>query len=212
MTPTYAYLDEAGWVRQWSLERRPVTLEDGSLGPYLATPVEGLNLDLLPEGFEAKQHLRKVNGVYTDMAAAAGPRPNEYAELIQSGDALTWTVSTPLADLKTSKNAEINAARMTANMTSFSYGGKAIACDALSRSDIDGINGYVTLNGVLPPGWGGAWKAIDNTYVAISTVDDWKAFYASMVGQGQTNFSHAQDLKAQLAAATTPDQVAVITW
>lgn len=126
--------------------------------------------------------------------------------------AIVWVETATLDEIKSKKNAEINAARLSANMTSFPYGGKSIACDALSRSDIDGTNGYVTLNGALPPNWGGAWKAIDNTYVTITTVDDWKAFYAAMISQGQTNFSHAQDLKSQLAGATTPEQVAAIVW
>ncbi|MDP3228530.1 MAG: DUF4376 domain-containing protein [Acidovorax sp.] len=117
-----------------------------------------------------------------------------------------------LATLKAEKNNEINAARMTANFTSFTHGGKLIACDALSRSDIDGTNGYVALNGALPAGWPGGWKAIDNTYLVIADVAAWKAFYASMFATGNANFAHAQQLKATLAAATTAEQVAAIVW
>lgn len=117
-----------------------------------------------------------------------------------------------LSGLKREKNAEINAARLTANFSTFTHAGKAIACDQLSRSDIDGTNGLVALYGSLPPGWPGGWKAVDNTYVAIATVADWKAFYASMFAAGNANFAHAQALKTQLDAATTAEQVAAIVW
>ena len=117
-----------------------------------------------------------------------------------------------LLDLKAAKNAEINAARLAANFSTFTHAGKQIACDQLSRSDIDGTNGFVTLYGMLPPGWPGGWKAVDNTYVPIATVNDWKAFYASMFAAGNANFAKAQTLKAQLDATTTAEEVAVITW
>lgn len=118
----------------------------------------------------------------------------------------------PLAELKADKNAEINAARLAANFSTFTHAGKTIACDQLSRSDIDGTNGFVALYGALPPGWPGGWKAVDNSYVPIATVNDWKAFYSSMFAAGNANFAKAQALKAQLDAATTAEQVAAIAW
>ena len=121
-------------------------------------------------------------------------------------------VAAQLAAAKAEKRAEINAARLGANTSTFTHAGKVIACDRLSRYDIDGTNGFVTLNGALPPGWPGGWKAVDNTYVAISTVAEWKAFYASMFATGLGNFAHAQALKAQVEAATTLAQVQGIHW
>ncbi|SDM57459.1 protein of unknown function [Oryzisolibacter propanilivorax] len=114
--------------------------------------------------------------------------------------------------LKAAKNDEINAARLAANFSHFEHAGKQIACDQLSRSDIDGTNGFVALYGALPPGWPGGWKAIDNTYVAIADVAAWKAFYASMFAAGNANFAHAQALKEALAAAATAEEVAAIGW
>lgn len=121
-------------------------------------------------------------------------------------------IADKLVALKSAKNSQINAARLAANFTVFTHAGKTIACDQLSRSDIDGMNGFVTLYGSLPPGWPGGWKAVDNTYVAITTVAEWKAFYASMFTQGNTNFAKSQTLKASLAAATTAAQVQAIVW
>ena len=110
------------------------------------------------------------------------------------------------------KNADINAARLEANFSTFTHGGKVFACDQLSRSDIDGTNGYVALYGALPVGWLGGWKAVDNTYTAIADVAAWKAFYSSMFAAGNANFAHAQALKAQLESAQTIEDVEAIQW
>lgn len=118
----------------------------------------------------------------------------------------------PLQDLKAAKNAEINAARLAANQTSFTFQGKAIACDALSRGDIEGVNGLVALTGALPPGFPGGWKAADNSVVAIPNVQVWAQFYGAMVAQGTANFNKSQALKAQLDLAQTAAEVEAISW
>jgi hypothetical protein len=117
-----------------------------------------------------------------------------------------------LAVLKAAKNDEINAWRATANQTTFPHAGKQIACDALSRSDIDGVANNIALSGGFPAGFPMAWKATDNTFIELADVDAFKDMYASMTAQGTENFNHAQDLKAQLAAASTPEEVAAIEW
>lgn len=117
-----------------------------------------------------------------------------------------------LSEIKLIKNADINAWRAKANTGTFAHDGKVFACDALSRSDIDGVNGYAAIYGALPPDFPGAWKAVDNSYYPIADLAAWKVFYASMVAAGTANFMHAQQLKAQLAAATTPEAVAAIAW
>lgn len=117
-----------------------------------------------------------------------------------------------LAPLKAAKNEEINAARLAANFSTFEHAGKRIACDQLSRSDIDGTNGYVALHGSLPAGWPGGWKAVDNSYVVIGDVDAWKAFYGSMFAAGNANFARTQALKVMLANAGTPEEIEAINW
>jgi len=64
----------------------------------------------------------------------------------------------------------------------------------------------------MPVDWVGGWKTIANTYVPIPDVATWGRFYLSMTGQGKVNFAHSQALKAQLAAATTAEQVEEIVW
>lgn len=117
-----------------------------------------------------------------------------------------------LASAKASKNNEINTWRLIANRSTFSHGGKTFACDELSRSDIDGVTSFVTLAGSLPPGWPGGWKAVDNTYLSITSVAEWTAFVASMVAAGNANFAKSQALKSQLASANTQAEIDAIVW
>lgn len=117
-----------------------------------------------------------------------------------------------LTYVKFQKNQEINMWRATANQSYFTHGGKQIACDSLSRSDIDAVAGSVSLTNAFPAGFPNAWKALDNTYVSLPDVDSFKAMYASMTLQGTINFGRAQTLKTALAAAITVEQVNAITW
>jgi hypothetical protein len=115
-----------------------------------------------------------------------------------------------LETLRIQKNTQINAARMRANTSTFMFDGKPIACDELSRSDIDGVAGYISLFGEFPPGWPGAWKAADNTYVPMTNIAHFRAMYAAMASAGLANFARAQSLKAELAAAQTAEEIEAI--
>ena len=121
-------------------------------------------------------------------------------------------VTPTLDDLRAAKEAEIDAERERRTFGTFEHQGKAVSCDTLSRSDIDGINGYVAINGEFPAIWPGVWKCADNSYLAISSVDEWKAFYGAMVAAGSALYAHAQELKAALALAKTAEEVADIKW
>lgn len=130
----------------------------------------------------------------------------------------TWdgnTLSAPAPDiaaLKVAKNAQINQWRATANQTTFPHGGKQIACDQLSRSDIDAVANSIALTGAFPAGFPGAWRAVDNTYIMLPDVAAFKAMHASMTAQGTINFGHSQELKAALAAATIVAEIDAIVW
>lgn len=128
-------------------------------------------------------------------------------------DGTNWVpIEIPLEEFKRRKNLEINAARQRANSTYFVFATKQIACDPLSRGDIDGIQGKVARTGTFPVNFPNAWKALDNTWVAIPDVATWDSFYDAMLAQGTTNFAHAQSLKQLLAAATTVAEINAITW
>ena len=66
----------------------------------------------------------------------------------------------------------------------------------------------IALFGEFPAGFPGGWKATDNTVIPLADVDAFRAMYASMTAQGTENFNHSQDLKAQLAFAKTPEEIA----
>ena len=121
-------------------------------------------------------------------------------------------INADIANIKVAKNLEINQWRATANQTFFTHTTKQIACDPLSRSDIDAVMGSISMEGVFPVGFPGAWKAMDNSIVLLPTVAAFKAMYASMTAQGSVNFGKSQTLKAQLAAATTVAQIAALVW
>ena len=117
-----------------------------------------------------------------------------------------------LAMLRAAKNADIDTWRADANASTFPHQGKHIACDALSRSDIDGVANHIALCGGFPDGFPGGWKATDKTMLPLADVDAFRAMYASMTAQGTENFNHSQILKAQLAVASTPEAIAAIQW
>ena len=146
----------------------------------------------------------------------SNPRGRELFNRAANGDFGEIAEYSPdLADieqLRSAKNSEINAARASANLGTFSHAGKLFACDSLSRSDIDGINGYVALNGSFPAGFPCAWKATDNTFLLLADIAAWKAFYASMVATGSAHFAHSQQLKAALSEATTIAEISAIVW
>lgn len=114
--------------------------------------------------------------------------------------------------LRLEKSAEIDEWRTRANISNFPHGGKLIACDALSRSDLDGVAHHIALFGGFPEGFPGGWKATDKTMLPLVDVDAFRAMYASMTAQGAENFNHSQELKATLAAASTPEEIAAIQW
>lgn len=123
-----------------------------------------------------------------------------------------WQEMASLDDLREAKKIEINKCRELANTTYFEFQNKQIACDALAWKDILSANCYVALTGQMPEDWPGGWKTVDNSYVAIPDVATWTQFIGAMVSRGTAHFHHAQQLKALLGAAETPEQIAAITW
>lgn len=123
-------------------------------------------------------------------------------------------ISAALADAKVRKNLIINRWREEANETSFTFNGKHISTSMLSKLDILFMNGEILNQGGLTVDWIGKWKAIDNTYVDIPTLADWKAFYSACVNQGTSNFKHSEYLKGILRLPTTDsiEKVEAIVW
>lgn len=133
---------------------------------------------------------------------------------------ITWSIvpyspaeiEVEIENLKKAVNKSINDKRLEVNYKSFPYRGFDIACDQLSRSDIEGTNGLIQILKKLPDNWIGYWKATDNRLAPVKTYADWNELYLSMFNQGMVHFSHANYLKAMLADAKTYDEVKAINW
>lgn len=166
--------------------------------------LDGCYLQVPPE-----EHVARMIVINEEQAGAwVNYRANEARDGIE----LVPPAVVDLATLKASKNEQINAWRAAANLSTFPHAGKQISCDALSRSDIDGVANNIALFGVFPEGFPMGWKTTDNTMIPLADVDAFRAMFASMTAQGTENFNHAQALKVQLAAAITPEDVAAIEW
>lgn len=125
--------------------------------------------------------------------------PEEIAEVEARVAASAYSVA---AD-KLTLNAEINTWRAAINYTTFPHAGKFIACDVLSRSDIDAVANHIALFGTFPASFPGAWKTTDNTLIMQPTIADFKAMFTSMTTQGTANFNQSQTWKASTNSATT---------
>lgn len=150
------------------------------------------------------------NNVIHWEATNAIPQPTQVE--IEAEHARINSDAFKLLNLRIAKNTEINNARLTANQTTFTHAGKLIACDPLSRGDIDVVANYIGLFAAFPPDFPGGWKAIDNSIVPLQNIDAFKSFYQSMTVQGTANFNKSQALKAVLAQAQTKAAIDAITW
>ena len=186
---------------------RSLAIELGSVDE--STPVYASELAM---GFDWSQTRDGAEYLVIDGALAEKPtQPSPHH--VFNYTTKQWEDPRTLADLKAAKNQAINLARAAANQSWFVFQGKRIAVDALSRSDIDAAHGSILMLQALPPGWPGGWKSMDNEICQIPDVATWGQFYGTMVAAGTANFNHAQTLKAQLAAASTPAEVeAVPNW
>lgn len=127
-------------------------------------------------------------------------------------DARTAELALKLAQAKASKRADLTLAREEADRTYFEFDGKRIKVDPASMVQITGITGHVALTDEYPQGWPGVWKAMDNSYVQLTTKAHWVAFIRAMANRGTANFIKQETLKAQVDACTRLSQVAAINW
>lgn len=138
------------------------------------------------------------------------PRPSEHHQFNYTTK--QWEDPRTLDDLKAAKNAAITARRVREDMR-FEFGGKWFQADEAAWKQISGTHGWVAAQNSMPPGWPGQWKAEDNTFMPIPDPATWWQFYGAVLARGSSNFMRGEQLKAQLAAATTPAEVeAVPDW
>jgi len=124
----------------------------------------------------------------------------------------TWVDSRNLDDVKAAKLAELNKAYRTAMSGNFYFNTTPVQMGSYGKSNIDAINGYISLNNSLPANWSGTWKAADNSLIQIPDVSTWTEFYAAMIYQISNNFEKLQILKTRVTNSNTIDKVDSISW
>ncbi|MGJ9420478.1 hypothetical protein ACHAC9_22380 [Massilia sp. CMS3.1] len=127
-----------------------------------------------------------------------------------SGGTVVIDRTLTLAEAKTRKRAEITRARLSADSDHFKFGERAIR--TADKDIVDLLIADARWRKGKPINWPGGWKTMDDSDVPISTVAEWDTFFCAMYDAGINNFQRSQALKNQLAVATTPEQVAAITW
>lgn len=144
---------------------------------------------------------------------AGWPKSNSPTEeLWISNGALHWLETATLDELKARKSAEITADRLASDAGFFSYGGLSIRTADKDIFDMLIAHARIMMGDGMPPNWPGGWKAIENEYVPIPTIAEWRPFFTAMYDAGIDNFNRSQQLKARISAASTPEQVAAIKW
>ena len=117
-----------------------------------------------------------------------------------------------LRKVRADKVQEINEARIAADQSYFVYQGKRIACDATSRNAIRNANDEINNLGSLPAVLAGGWKAQDNTFISITTVQEWRAMHSALYEHGAKNFLKAQYLKDLFTTMISVEDINAIQW
>jgi hypothetical protein len=126
------------------------------------------------------------------------------------GGSVVYDRSESLESMKDRKRAEITRDRLAADADHFIYMGKAIRTANKDMTDLLVTDARMSKG--MPANWPGGWKAIDNSYVIISTLEAWDTFFVAMYDAGIGNYNRSQELKALIEEATTIEQLTAISW
>lgn len=118
-----------------------------------------------------------------------------------------WEDLRTLDDLKAAQWGQIKKARANAEYSGFTWDGSIFDSDATSQNR---ITGAVTL-AQMSSGFSIAWVLADNTTRILSQTDMMQVGGALGIHVA-TQFAHGVSLRAQIDAATTPEQVLAIVW
>ena len=129
-----------------------------------------------------------------------------------SNATMAWLDDRTLEQARSDKRAQIDAWRLEANSSGFIYQNKRVATDTLSMLDITNTGLRIAATQAMPPDWPGGWKA-EGSFIPITTVADWNAFFDAMYQQGLANFMRSQVLKAMVDnPLATIAEIDAITW
>jgi hypothetical protein len=118
-----------------------------------------------------------------------------------------WVDPRTLQDHKTAKWTELKQARSQAEYAGFTWDGSVFDSNAISQQR---ITGAVTL-AQMDTEFSINWTLADNTVRQLNATQ-MKEVGAALGVHVATQFARAQDLRTQLDAAQTAEQVAAVNW
>lgn len=144
----------------------------------------------------------------------AVPSNNLYAtiqtQLLQTQDfeqATLLAESSPLSVLRQRKWLQIKAAQITQETGGFTFMGSKFDSDLSSQTKIQGA----ALQAAQDPGVSRDWTLADNSIKQLNA-EELVELNRALIAHIEQAHSHAQELRALLDAATTPDAINQITW
>ena len=152
-----------------------------------------------------------VGALYFDGTGivSAGERPSEHHEFDYA--LKQWVDPRTLQDFKDAKWAEIKQHREAAENGGFTWGGSPFDSDPLSRSRIQGAAQLATLAKINNQPFSIDWTLADNS---VRTLNAQEMIEVGMALGAHINEQHvrARQLREQIEAATTPEQVQAVRW
>ncbi|ARP89832.1 hypothetical protein CAL14_05625 [Bordetella genomosp. 9] len=118
-------------------------------------------------------------------------------------------VGPSLDDLKAEKSEKITASCLAAIDSGFDYGGHRYDSDLVSRTNIIGTATGVQAGIPVPAGF--TWRTSDNENVPLDGPGV-IALGAALLQHVNQQYALSWQLKAQIEAATTAEEVAAISW
>lgn len=134
------------------------------------------------------------------------------ADVPQVGLGITeWVDEMPatLIELKSLRAADITAASLAAIEAGFEFAGHRYDSDLISRTNIIGTATGVQAGIALPEGF--TWRTSDNQNVPMDGAGV-IALGAALLQHVNQQYAVSWQLKAEIEAATTAEDVAAITW
>lgn len=147
------------------------------------------------------------------------PSPTHKPTWPPGATSIVWVETLTIDQLKVARKAKITADRIAADTDHFTFtyndSTGASVSKEIRTADKDMFDVLVADSRIkkgFPLNWPGGWKAIDNSYVPISSVEQWDVFFIAMYDAGIANFNHSQALKNDIDNATTAEQIDAIVW
>lgn len=148
---------------------------------------------------------RLIDGALVDTGQPSFP-PHPW--MVWSDADIAWIDPRNLTELKAAKWKDMKAARSTAEYGGFIWDGSPFDSDAASQQRIIGASQLATLN---PSAFEIDWTLADNTVRTLGAAE-MNAVGIALGVHVNAQYVHARNLRQQIEAATTPQDVEAIVW